>query len=654
MKSKALLRNVWCILALCMLFCGISMEANANNIRIIGKPVLGDKDEASKKVPIRFDIAWDNSWKTSKPNNHDAAWIFVKCWDGESWNHVYLEKEGAVAGSKDKTKAVNSKVTYYVSDREGKVTNQDMVLEPGYSNAWKKWHLDPEEDSVKCVVGFFLYRKLLGAGHVVVPGVTFIWNYGSQGFENEDDLVVKVFAIEMVYVPEGPYYLGGKGSANVHQYAFTTNGATFGRPLVVTSENAITVANDANTNTLWAVGNAITAGTIPKAFPKGYKAFYIMKYEMTQQAYVEFLNTLNQGQQDGRIQGTLRTIGVNGWAWGSDIAMYRNNIRVKQAAPVVVFGMNANGNSSFDEVDKVYYGDRPCYGDGMDGDTLWRNIDGQDLAVNFVSFYDLLAYAEFSGLRPMTELEFEKACRGPREPVNDEFAWGSVTRTLYTSSFQTGRNNWYSVKNGGGGMYMANTGTEVVSKAYNCALGYGYYGREWTNWWNWCSRHEYYPAPMRVGMFADSTTTRAAAGATFWGVMNMSDNVAEMCISVYDSYGRAFEDSHGCGQVDGNGNATNKDWKITDNGAYYINRGMWKPYWTWDGGGWNHNDRSQVNEACLACDGIHLDNEWVWAGMVSNRSRAMLRRKGTERNYTNDGGDGIRGIRLVRTDAADK
>ena len=79
----------------------------ANNIRIIGLPVLEGQNEKEHSIKIKFDLAWDNSWRTSKPNNYDAAWIFVKCWDGESWNHVYLEKDSAIAGSTKATDAVN-------------------------------------------------------------------------------------------------------------------------------------------------------------------------------------------------------------------------------------------------------------------------------------------------------------------------------------------------------------------------------------------------------------------------------------------------------------------------------------------------------------------------------------------------------------------
>lgn len=641
MKSSSLLGHAFRMTLLCAVFGMFSNLANANNIRIIGKPVLKDQDTAKNTVLIKFDIAWDNSWKTSKPENHDAAWIFVKCWDGESWNHVYLEKDETVAGSTNAADAVNKGTAYYVSDREGKVKDQPMVLEPGYSYAWKKWHLDPTEDSVQCVVGFFLHRKVFGAGHVIVPGVTFKWNYGAQGFVDDDDLVVKVFAIEMVYVPQGPYYLGGRGNAAWQQGSFTTNGNTFGTPMVVTSENEITVENSAGANTLWAANDAIAAGVIPKAYPKGYQAFYIMKYEMTQEAYCEFLNTLNQGQQDGRINGTLAALAVGNWAWGGDLSPYRNWIRIKQAAPVAIFGMDANNNGKFDETDEV------CYDGGSDtagncyGRKLVRNIDGQDLAVNFVSMFDLLSYAEFSGLRPMTELEYEKACRGPREPVNDEYAWGSVTMVMFALSWNS-NGQWIA---GNGRFGDLNTGTEYTPEQYNVGITSG---RSWggSGWWNWWSNS--HPAVMRVGIFADSTSTRAASGATFWGVMNMSDNVAEMCISAVDETGRKFVGSHGCGQLDGNGMAINKEWHFVDEARYYITRGMSSFYWT-TGRGTPPRDGNEI----YYNDGQARWN--YWAGMVSSRWRWNNTYVPSQRDYT-VGGDAncMRGIRLVRTEVTQK
>lgn len=646
MKISSLsMRALRALSLVCIVGLSLFAHVSANNIRIIGKPILDKQDTTKKTILIKFDIAWDNSWRTTKPDNHDAAWIFVKCWDGEAWNHVYLDKDGTVAGSTTAADAVNKGTAYYVSDREGKNTKQKMVLEPGYSYAWKQWHVDPDEDSVQCIVGYFLYRETYGAGHVVVPGVTFKWNYGTQGFVDGDDLVVKVFAIEMVYVPQGAYYLGGKGTAAWQVGSFTTNGATFGTPMVVTSEDAITVANETSASTLWAANNYIVAGKIPDSFPKGYQAFYIMKYEMTQEAYCEFLNTLNQGQQDGRIEGTLAALAVNNWAWGGDLAPYRNYIKVQQAAPVAIFGCDANNNQKYNETDEI------CYDKGSDttgkcfGRTLTRNIDGQDLAVNFVSMYDLLAYAEFSGLRPMTELEYEKACRGPREPVNNEYAWGSVTKVLFAYTFHSTAGAWYNFRNQAGVFLDPNTGTERTGDSYNSGVSHGY--TQWgVNWWTW--GYTYYPAPLRVGIFADSTSTRAASGATYWGVMNMSDNVAEMCISAYNAVGRAFEGVHGCGQVDGNGNAINVGWHISSAANYYITKGMAFYYWTSSN---RPSDRTNVPEFWYG--GTITDHEWFWAGMTSSRYRATHGIVGTNRNYTASG-DVLRGIRCVRTDKASR
>lgn len=619
------------LMAMMFSFLGWCGYVYSNNIRIIGKPVLEDQDTAKNTVLIRFDIAWDNSWRTTKPDNHDAAWIFVKCWDGEAWNHVYLEKDGAVAGSTVAADAVNKGTTYYVSDREGKVTNQTMELSPGYSYAWKQWHVDPDEDSVQCIVGYFLRRSTYGAGHVVVPGVTFKWNYGNQGFVDGDDLVVKVFAIEMVYVPEGPYYLGGKGTATWQVGSFTTNGNTFGTPMVVESEDAITVQNTTAANTLFAIDKAIVAGSIPAGFPKGYKAFYIMKYEMTQEAYCEFLNTLNQGQQDGRIEGVLASLAVNDWAWGGDLSAWRNYIKVKQAAPVAIFGCDGNNNKVYNETDSVSYGGRP----------MTRNIDGQDLAVNFVSMYDLLAYAQFAGLRPMTELEYEKACRGPREPVNNEYAWGSVTKVFFGGTY-CGLKAYYT-NNTSTGMVDHAKGTEHLADQYNA--GYTKAVTSASNWWT--TEGTWVPAPLRVGLFADSTSTRASSGATYWGVMNMSDNVAEMCISVYNEVGRKFTDVHGCGQLDGNGDAFMSGWSITDDAKYFIVRGMQflylagKTYQSW-----------QYADKNWLCGNDKGDNAYHNAGMISSRHRWNHAIKGEERSVSATGNCMV-GIRCVRTEDAE-
>ena len=50
--------------------------------------------------------------------------------------------------------------------------------------------------------------------------------------------------------------------------------------------------------------------------------------------------------------------------------------------------------------------------------------------MNYMTWTDLLAYLDWSCLRPMTEFEYEKICRGPVYPVANEYAWGNQTYTL--------------------------------------------------------------------------------------------------------------------------------------------------------------------------------------------------------------------------------
>lgn len=592
MKASKWMRCLTFALA-AILLCPLGLMAN--NIRIIGTPEIVKKDD-KKKAAINFTIAWDNSWKSSKPANWDAAWIYVKCWDGLNWNHVYLDSAGHTPGNSDLA-------DYRVMNRDKTGKKMPMVIECGKSTVYKKWRVNPDEEPTTGVVGVFLHRKdSLGSGNIVVPGVSLLWTYTDQNFTYDDDLVVKVFAVEMVYVPEGPFYLGGKGNAGSNNNSFTRNGATFGYPFYVRSENPITLANSPADTTLWSTSNNLFAGTLPAGFPKGYQAFYIMKYELTQEAYADFLNTLNQGQQDGCTNAVVANIGVNGSIWNgaavqsnwNALTVYRQYIMVTQRAPSVTFGVDANQNGKANETVVVKR--------TIDGytDSCAMGIDGQDLPVAFVSMLDLLAYADFAGLRPMTEFEYEKACRGDQPVVNDEYAWGSVTRTAYSAANQ---------------MTNKNRGDEYVDDQYN-TIDRGHIH----HWW--------YCAPLRVGLFADSTSTRAAAGASYWGVMNMSDNVFEMCIGLgYNSeawtVGRLFQGVHGDGQLESNGKANVEKWAIPANNTqyYWMPRGIVSP----------HGPSSYPN-----------------GGMVSNRNWYG----GIASMDNRDTGGYLSGIRCVRTAGA--
>lgn len=616
MKASKWMRCLTFALA-AILLCPVGLKAN--NIRIIGTPEVVKKDD-HKTAAINFTLAWDNSWKTSKPANWDAAWIYVKCWDGDQWNHVYLEETGHTPGNKDLPE-------YRVTNRDGSSKKMLMTYECGKSVVWKKWHQNPAEESVIGVVGIFLFRKdSLGAGDVVIPGISLLWNYADQTFTEDDDLVVKVFAVEMVYVPEGAYYLGGKGTAASQTASFTTNKNIFGSPMYVTSEDPITIANNEAATSLWSTSNMV-AGTLPKDFPKGFKAFYIMKYELTQEAYADFLNTLNQGQQDGRVQGVLANIGVGGSIWNgaaNGLCAWRHYVEVSQRAPTVTFGVDANNNNKWNETVIV----KKKLGNVEDSCAM--SIDGQDLAMTFVSLYDLLAYADFAGLRPMTEMEYEKACRGDRPVVNDEYAWGSVTMTYFNQAYHSGWGNYFNFVNR---VQDINKGSEHLADQYNCGATHGIYYVWWEN-------NRMLSAPLRVGCFADSTSTRAAAGATYWGVMNMSDNCSELCISLGNATvapGQKFIGSHGDGQLLANGNADVGDWNIVNTAAYYIPRGMVFPTEVAVG---------NVGETWNAVPGQVLT-----AGMISSRQLFGHGLLGDNRSVH---GTYMSGIRCVRTANAPK
>ena len=66
---------------------------------------------------------------------------------------------------------------------------------------------------------------------------------------------------------------------------------------------------------------------------------------------------------------------------------------------------------------------------------VFNNVnDGQSGAMNNLSWADLAAYLDWAALRPMTELEFEKVCRGTMPRVAGEYPWGDTTINAFYST----------------------------------------------------------------------------------------------------------------------------------------------------------------------------------------------------------------------------
>ncbi len=157
--------------------------------------------------------------------------------------------------------------------------------------------------------------------------------------------------------------------------------------------------------------------------------------------------------------------------------------------------------------------------------------DGQNIPFLAGGKGDMLAYLDWAGLRPMTELEYEKACRGPRPRISTEYAWGSTNYAART------RNN---IINGG-------TATEASSAVVTngqimAASGIATHG------------------PARNGIFATASTGRESSGASFYGIMEMSGNLWEFMVTAGNGGLGVTANTNGDGLLTTNGNANVTGW----------------------------------------------------------------------------------------------
>ena len=159
-----------------------------------------------------------------------------------------------------------------------------------------------------------------------------------------------------------------------------------------------------------------------------------------------------------------------------------------------------------------------------------ESADGEWIACNYLSWMDLCAYADWASLRPMTELEFEKSCRGPKAVVAGEYAWGTTGITASAS-----------------GPTNSGTSNETATNSANCLYSGGVQG------------------PIRSGFASTaSSTTRESAGASYYGIMDLSGNLWERPVSVMSSQTVAtlsiFTGLNGDGNLSTNGYANVNYW----------------------------------------------------------------------------------------------
>jgi formylglycine-generating enzyme required for sulfatase activity len=464
-----------CFISIILFLC--LSQTNASNIQMSKETSITDINTNDKTASISFDLSWENSWRTSaNETNYDAAWIFVKYKEklGTDWKHVYISTD--------------------LMDYS--VTNDNGVT-PAFSAG----------TTDKKGLGVFAFRQKDGNGNINWSGVKLKFNYDANGIKDVNDIVVKVYAIEMVYVPKGVFTLGSGGNESSAFYTAPKITA----PFPVNSEAAITTGQkDGNLCYAKHFYCAQFFGIIPNEFPKGYNAFWCMKYEITQGQYVDFLNSLTRAQQEQRVwSGISATTLVNRYVMSnSPTIQYRNGIRCDatiSATDPVTFYCDLNGNGVPNE-----------------------NSDGQNISCNFISWADDAAFTDWAGLRPMTELEFEKAARGTQSPIANEYSWGT-TKTINTSG----------ISNPGAVM-------ELPSNADANIL--------------FCENAASMLSPVRAGFFEKKNGTNEQSGLSFYHISDLSGNLFERCVSISNSTGIKFKGTHGDGNIDEAGNATNPDW----------------------------------------------------------------------------------------------
>lgn len=401
----------------------------ANHVRFHAVERLSDNQ-------IAFRISWDNAWNLSpenSPGNHDAVWVFGK---------VFFPRRHLGILS-----AFSPELDVFVPENgTGVMLKTKSYGQTGVANA-------------ACTLT------------VSMPPGT-----GS----------VRFYAVEMVYVPAGPFFLGDGAS----KFALSAGN---GEPLEVKSEAALNPGNGAGD--LAAGAAHLPDAPLPEDFPKGFADFYVMKYEVSQRQYADFLNSLTLEEQ-ARHMNTEADVGANPLLTGNP---RRNGVVVARRgdARPCLLALDGDGDGVFDEPE-----------------------DGASRACSGIAWPDAAAFLDWAALRPMTELEFEKVCRGPEYPLPKGFPWG----TPFV------KNAVEIVADG--------TSAETVADVPEPGQGLANHGGRFDEPFVW--------GPLRCGFAARETSERVAAGAGFFGVHDLGGNLWEPCVSVKFP---VFDGAHGDGEL---------------------------------------------------------------------------------------------------------
>ncbi len=305
----------------------------------LSKPLL--YTENGKAYAI-FNLSWDNSWHNNK--NNDAVWLFFKALPNQgAYQHIQVASEG-------------------------------HVMRSNFSGK----NLDVGFEVAKDANGLFVFPKQVYRGKVDIV-LKIVLDLQSLQNINLHKTTFSVYGIEMVKIPSGAFEIGDPAEKAI-QYGSLfqpDEQGNFSKLLQLKSEDQeIEVAKNGDLFYETKKGyEGDQKGTIPGSFPKGVDAFYIMKYEINEEQYVNFLNTLDSTALGDRI-----------------IFESQNYYR--------------DGGTITKQEEHFFtpFPNKPC---------------------KYLSWDDAMAYADWAALRPMTEFEFTKAARGTDKAKAGAFPWGN-------------------------------------------------------------------------------------------------------------------------------------------------------------------------------------------------------------------------------------
>jgi hypothetical protein len=311
-------------------------SSSAINYLLVQNMTTTGNNAANKTIQVQFDLSWGNTWWDDI--NWDAAWVFMKYKTAAGeWKHAKINPAGFDKGQ-----------------------GSPSIIQPTADK-----------------MGAFVRLGQKGQGNFNAEGMQLQWNYGLDGLNSVNGLEVKVFATEMVYQPQGDFTVS-RGFRVMNSYD------NFGNPdstidyFLSASGNNVAIINSRLTPKLTAPGisgirikgdaglDLDYNGTIDNiTYPTGYYPFYLFKYEMSEQAYADFLNCLSPAQ--------VSNLGIAGTSISLNQGQY--------------FAASPN---------------RACKG---------------------ANAQRLLAYSDWTGLRPATFLELQKAYNGPNASNLPFFDW---------------------------------------------------------------------------------------------------------------------------------------------------------------------------------------------------------------------------------------